>query len=227
MAELTGAGADVARANWICALGFSDGTTELHLMKLSELVARHGGAPVAIDIPIGLPDEQGPRACDEQARTLLGHRRSVVFAPPARFLIDAADYTEMRRRVAARGGAGISAQAAALAPRIREVDAYVRSDRSSEDWLLECHPELAFARLAGAALPDKRSPAGAVRRLALIAESFPDAPERLRAAPWSSTQVALDDALDAYACLTVALRSERDVLGGERDSAGVCMRMFV
>ena len=41
---------------------------------------------IAIDIPIGLP-KAGARACDVEARRLLGPRRSSVFAAPLRAML--------------------------------------------------------------------------------------------------------------------------------------------
>ena len=46
--------------------------------------------PLAIDIPIGLP-ESGVRSCDREAREFLGARRSSVFFTPVRDVLEAAN----------------------------------------------------------------------------------------------------------------------------------------
>ncbi|MEA2407867.1 MAG: hypothetical protein QOE69_1986 [Thermoleophilaceae bacterium] len=192
--------------------------------------------PVAIDIPIGLPETVRYRRCDEQARELLGGRRDSVFPPPARYMLEAAgDYTAIRELVAAEkkrnpAARGYSAQAAGITTKVREVDAWVCAHPESEAWLFECHPELSFYALNdGGALPSKHSAAGLVQRLGRIRELFPDAEAQLADGPWSGKQAAPADFLDAYGALGTALvcaRHDQEELGdGERDVRGVLMRM--
>ncbi|MDO9409058.1 DUF429 domain-containing protein [Patulibacter sp.] len=211
-------GADGARGGWLVAVALGDGDvvrrTELRLVPTLAAVVGLGttDAPVCVDVPIGLPEDQELRACDLAARERLGARRSSVFEPPARFLLDAADYPDARRMIAERPGSrGVSAQAFALLPRIREADGYLRGDAGARGRVHECHPEVAFAALVGAELPAKRSVAGAVRRLeALRATSdLADVAERLAAFDAPARDAVLDDALDAYAALWSALRVRR------------------
>jgi predicted RNase H-like nuclease len=77
---------------------------------------RSDASPVAVDIPMGLPETVGPRGCDAEARGLLKGRRSTVFAPPSRALLAAATYADARElievaRAANPSASGISAQA--------------------------------------------------------------------------------------------------------------------
>lgn len=210
-------GADGARGGWLVALALGRGDvverTAVRLVAtLAEVVALAApDAPVCVDVPIGLPQDQELRACDLAARERLGARRSSVFEPPARFLLDATDYADARRMIAARPGSrGVSAQAFALLPRIREADEHLRGTPSLQERVHECHPEVAFAALAGE-LPAKRSVAGAVRRLeALRADpALGDVAERLAAFAPPARDAVLDDALDAYAALWSALRVRR------------------
>jgi predicted RNase H-like nuclease len=217
VAEVVAVGADGAPGTWACARRHADGSTSLAL----EPMAAVPRAPVvALDVPIGLLEEQGPRPCDVAARAMLGTRASSVFAPPARPLLALGTYAEMRAALARAGGPSVSAQAAALVPRIAAVDAFVLADPAVHAWLFESHPELVFHRLAGP-LPPKRAAAGLVGRLRAVRRAFPDAEERLAGAPAGG---ALDDWLDAYACLVAAARPAGQ-LGGERDARGVPMRM--
>jgi predicted RNase H-like nuclease len=248
---LVAVGADGARGGWATACLYADATsranatvweTRLELLDtITDLAAFRdaagASAAVAIDVPIGLHDTVAFRACDEQARELLKSRASAVFMPPARYMLAAGgNYAAIRALVkheqatnpAARG---ISAQAAGLVPKVAEVDTWVRAHPNSEQWLWECHPELSFRTLNdGAPLAfDKRSPAGVMRRMDLLRDEFPDLDLRLADAPWPGSRIDITDALDAYAALSTALecaREEQEELGdGQRDSAGVLMRM--
>lgn len=224
-------GVDGARAGWVAACREDDGSTRLALLPdvaaVAELAA---GACVAIDVPIGLLDSVGFRACDREARARLGAARSTVFAPPSRPLLAAAgDYAAMRALVAAEratdpAAKSLSAQSAALAPKIAEVDAWVRAHPASAAWLFECHPELAW-RALGTVTASKHTPAGLAERRALAVAAFgPLAP-----ATWRRRDATQADALDAYAALWTAercARGEQTLLGaGEHDRLGLPMRI--
>jgi predicted RNase H-like nuclease len=77
----------------------------------------------------------------------------------------------------------------------------------------------------------KRSTAGVAHRLELVRRAFPDAEAQLAAVTWPRKIVELSDLLDAYAALATAVRcarGEHTTLGdGERDEAGVIMRMAI
>jgi len=94
--------------------------------------------------------------------------------------------------------------------------------------VVECHPEVMLAALAGPAgvrLATTKSAAGALQRLRLLGDALgrglpPEVPPG----------AALDDALDAAACALAARRWARgraEVLGGEPDALGVPMRIVV
>ncbi len=245
-------GADGAPGGWLAAFlratsphqaDSAEWETCLHLAAdIGELASSRGrerGAPaVAIDVPIGVPDSVRYRNCDVEARDRLGERRNSVFAPPARYMLAAAgDYKRIRELVEKErahnpAAKSISAQAAGITRKVAEVDAWVQSNRDSDDWLWECHPELSLWALNGrTCCGAKASAAGLVQRLTLLREEFPDVEERIASAPWAGKRVALSDILDAYAALTTALvcaRGEQEELGGgERDSEDIPMRMAV
>lgn len=77
-----------------------------------------------IDIPIGLTDfPPGDRQCDLAARKLLGGKRACsVFPAPARQTLSARDYEEAPKINRAFVGKGLSQQAWAIVPKIREID---------------------------------------------------------------------------------------------------------
>jgi predicted RNase H-like nuclease len=164
-------GVDGCRQGWVAVTLADDGSLSAQLVTaLDGLVAelRSGVvAALAVDMPIGLLN-QARRACDVEARRLLGPRRSSVFPAPSRVTLDAADYDDACRRSRAAVGVALSRQAFNLLPKIRQLDRLV--DPADQDRLVEAHPECAFARLAGRPLAEpKRTAEGqAVRRRLLI-----------------------------------------------------------
>lgn len=239
-------GLDGAKSGWIGAcLHEYDGhqQTSLRLFPDIDAVARYrtragGDTPVAIDVPIGLTPDNTFRPCDLAARQRLGPMRSSVFAPPARFVHATTTHRHALDLIRDRQAGepmvkSISAQAHGIMRKIAEIDAYARSHPESENWLIECHPELCFQALNdGAPLTgSKRSIAGAAQRAHLIRQRFPDAELQLQTAPWPASQTDITDALDAYAALATAVRfrnGTHETLGdGDRDDHGVPMRMVI
>ena len=102
--------------------------------------------PILIDVPIGLHDAgTEPRQCDIIARRLLGRpRSSSVFPPPCRPALKAGNREEASRINEALTGRKINAQTWGIFPKIREVDAFLRAERSRNTRLREVHPELLF-----------------------------------------------------------------------------------
>jgi predicted RNase H-like nuclease len=205
------AGADGTPNGWAVALLRDDDRIELHPCRdVAAVVERAEGAPVGIDVPIGLPEEVGPRECDREARKRLGSRASVVFNPPARFLLGARGYPEVRRRVAQRGGPKMSAQGAGLLPKIEEVDAFVARDPGAP--VYEVHPELCFLELNGSVpLAPKKSPAGTALRLDLLRDAFAGADDAISSVDWPARDGTLVDVLDALVALWTARRIEEGV----------------
>ncbi len=123
---------------------------------------------LAIDMPIALLDVH-PRTCDVDARRHLGPRRSSVFPAPVRAVLGAADYDEAKRRSRAAAGVAPSLQAFNLVPAIAHLDPLI--DPSDQERVVEAHPELAFARLAGEPLAHpKRTAEGRATRRQLLAD---------------------------------------------------------
>ena len=133
---------------------------------------------MAIDIPIGLPDTSG-RAADAEARRELVGKSSSVFSTPTRAALEAETYAEGRAAnlAATQGATSVSAQAYALREKVLQVDAWVRS--GPRDPVIEVHPEISFARMAGApVLASKKDADGVLaRREALAAHG-------IAAPPW-------------------------------------------
>jgi predicted RNase H-like nuclease len=190
------AGVDGCRGGWLVAVAQTDPFELVSVEVMADvaaLVADASIAFVAIDMPIGLPD-CGPRACDIDARRLLGPRRSSVFPAPMRDVLAAADYPDALVRSRASCGKGLSIQTWNLVPAIIELDEVMTP--GLQDRVRETHPELCFAQLAGGPLAHpKRPSAGRAERVALVG-----------APPPTPRGAATDDVLDAIALTHTAAR---------------------
>ncbi len=224
-------GVDGCRAGWLVVGASLDLSGEFgHLSWSLELEAASfiDADLVAIDMPMGLAAD-GPRACDQQARALLGSRRSSVFASPVRAALGAIDYPEACGLSFAVSGRKLSKQTYNLLPKIRQLDQLLLADPRRSDRVHEVHPELAFSQWnAGEPMAHaKKTAAGAAQRQALVEDKFPGLARKIRAGV-ARSQLADDDILDAIACLWSARRlftQEALVLGGERDGCGLPMRI--
>src|SRR5437867_1841826 len=123
-------GVDGCHGGWVTAEATSVSEISFRLTQdLAPLFeeARAGGI-IAIDIPIGLPESE-PRACDADAREVLGWpRRNSVFSPPARRTLIATSFPEALLLNREALGTGISKQAYCIMPKIRAVDEVMSSD---------------------------------------------------------------------------------------------------
>ncbi|MCP9951825.1 DUF429 domain-containing protein [Actinomadura madurae] len=196
-------GVDACASGWI-GIGLREGDVRPYfaasIVDLVTAADQHGEVGViAVDMPIGLSDE-GFRDADLEARKALGTRRSSIFITPVRAAFDAATHaraSEINRRIT---GKGISIQAFALKPKVLEVDQWVRKTGRR---VVEVHPELSFAEMAGRALPSKTRWAGVERRRELLEgvgivlkSDLGEAGEKAR----------VDDVLDAAAAAWTARR---------------------
>ncbi len=213
-------GIDGCRAGWVVATAEgADVPFVLRIERALDLTfaeAERRGGFVAIDVPIGLADD-APRACDLAARAFLkSHRKSSVFPAPCRATLAATTYREacdLNRRAS---GKQITLELYNILPKIREIDRLMNPARQEQ--IRESHPEVIFATLAGddaPPLPPKRDPAGQEARLAILGRFFAgiDLPrlrdERARLLGdygLRSADLAIDDLIDALACLVTARR---------------------
>ena len=152
-------------------------------------------AVVGVDMPVGLVDA-GWRTADLRARSLVGARRSTVFAIPPRDVWAAADLAQAQARCRDLTGSGLSAQTWALRRKVLEVAAYPGR-------LFEVHPELIFTTIAGRPLRyGKRTWSGQASRRSLLARVGVVLPDDLGPAGVA----AVDDVLDAAAVAWCAYR---------------------
>lgn len=167
----------------------------------------HRDDVIGIDMPIGLADA-GWRECDHQARAALGRAGSRVFLTPPRAVLAlglGAPNSDVQHLSRELTGQGTSRQAMGLAERILALDA-VLSDRSATGTVIEVHPELSFAEMAGRPLASKKTAVGVGERLQALSTWLPDPAAALAGVPHD---VPVDDALDALACAWTAQRWTR------------------
>jgi len=199
-------GVDACRAGWI-GVALTAGQTTLYFGATIDalvLAAEADGplAMIAIDIPIGLPDA-GQRQADKLAYLAVGVLRSSVFITPTRRALDAPTHAAASALNRQLAGQGISVQAFALKPKIHQVDKWVRDRRH----VIEVHPEVSFAQLAGAPLTVRKSTwAGTERRRGLLADAGITLGSDLGR---PAEMAAVDDVLDAAVAAWTARRSAR------------------
>ena len=196
-------GVDACRAGWVGALLAASGHGTPHLVvgpTVADLLRQVGElAVVAIDIPIGLPDDSRREADVQTRRFVGGAKASSVFTTPVRAAVYAPTYAEANAVSRERVGIGLSRQAFALRRSIQEVDGWWRAGPPAH--VVEVHPEASFAMITGAALTSrKRTAAGAAERRAALASVGIGVPGVV------PRGAAADDVLDACAAAWTAHR---------------------
>jgi predicted RNase H-like nuclease len=149
-----------------------------------------------------------------------------VFSAPVRPVLAAATFEDACAISRSTCGRGISLQLFGILPKIRELDGIESPDL--QDQLVEMHPEVSFAALAGAPMTCHKSKVpGRLERLAALSAEFPDV-ESVSAPRRRGTQP--DDILDAFVGAWSARRyatGNHVRLGGEVDDTGLRMEMIV
>jgi predicted RNase H-like nuclease len=212
-------GVDGCAGGWVAVtLGPSPhpGRAATALTAAVAVAATLDGLPLAavtgIDMPLGLLAD-GWRDADRMARRALGRRGVTVFAIPPRPVWECATYAEANAACRALTGKGLAAQSWGLRRKIFEADdcrrravtpvaAETGGTAAPGIRLYEVHPELAFAALAGAPVPDsKHTKAGLAVRRALLAEAGILLPPRI---PGAAENDLLDAAAVAWSARRIA-----------------------
>jgi len=218
------AGVDGCSARWIAfKVELPSLATSIEVIDLQSWLRKRPPdiAYLGIDIPIGLFDRS--RACDKEARKLLGQPRGTsVFAAPCRTALAAKSHAEasaINTRTTCRG---LSQQAWGIAPKIKQVDDAITA--TCQEWVFEIHPEVCFSALncRNPMRHNKKSQDGATERVALLRPVFSEIDRHLLNRP---SGVAKDDLLDAAVAAWTALRlhkgEARSVCEPERDLKGL------
>jgi predicted RNase H-like nuclease len=134
-----------------------------------------------------------------------------VFPAPVRAVLGCATWEEANATSRAIDGRGLAHQVFNLLPKIHEVDRVLSPSLQAR--IVEAHPELCFASIAGEPLlHSKRTVAGKAVRIALVGV----VPNAL---PGAATHAAL------WTARRVALGAEERLGGGERDGRGLRMEI--
>jgi predicted RNase H-like nuclease len=211
------AGVDGCRAGWLVAFVRPSGQearVRVESRFADILAAPEQPAVVAVDMPIGLPPRvgYGGREAENAVRPLLGQRQSSVFSVPSRAAIYAPDYMAACKAALETSDPPrkVSKQLYMIAPKIREIDAVLRSDTGLVPRVFEVHPEVAFWRFNGERALDEPKkvkgkgyePGLALRRDLLEGEGV--SRSVLQTSP--PRGAGSDDLLDALACAAIARR---------------------
>lgn len=139
-------GVDGCSRGWIAARR-GDAVGHLQVLRRDALKDLLGLTPapliIAVDVPIGLLP-CGSRACDNEARRLLGPRRSSVFPAPLRPTLASLSHSEASTIRRSIEGKGISIQAFGILRKVAEVDGLLSAEPRSRSILREVHPEVCF-----------------------------------------------------------------------------------
>lgn len=201
-------GLDGVRSGW-AAIAMDEPTREVSWRRVARLAELLDESPppalIAVNAPIGLPDD-GVRGCDAEARRLLGKRRHSVFNPPVRAVLSNA--------VDGNGGAPPESdgrprgyRTRALWPRIAEVDEVLRQNPVLQDVIREVHPEFSFYHMNGAVpmAHPRNSVEGREERAALLRQHFGDTVDRA-VAQQRRLRAGVLNVLNAFAALWTAER---------------------
>ena len=205
------AGLDGTKRGWVCVTFDGHTVSSFGVSDIAEALEQLAGASrIALDMPIGFRDtaEPGGRRCEQLARARMPGRTSSVFSSPCRAALREPDYpaASAANRASCETGRGLSKQAYAIFPKMREVDAVLSP--ALQNRVFEVHPELCFTELARSQNlvigSGKKTLAGMVQRIQLLEAAG------LRAAALLDRHrecgAGKDDVLDAAAAAWTAWR---------------------
>lgn len=203
-------GVDGAPGGWVAVAWAGDSLHAIKARSIQDIRERWSESVVAIDIPIGLPDNQ-PRECDLVARRMLGARKPSVFPVPMRSVLRCSTYRAACEAQQQITGKMISLQCYNLFPNIRDVDNYLEERPADRLWVREVHPELCWLGITGAPMSSsKRTSLGRAERVDALRsvfhhDFFPSLREQVK-----RKDAADDDLLDACAAAWTARRIYRN-----------------
>ena len=205
-------GVDGCRAGWCCVLVDADGGVVIETLVRATFrdVLGSPATIICIDIPIGLLDRPGQRACDVEARRMLGRRRaSSVFSPPSRRALSWADYRAASDVNLQLTGRRLNKQSFNISPKVREVDELMKPGK--QERVREAHPELSFASLNGglAVTANKKTKAGREQRWRLLRAVLSGLPRDAALSANLRGRCQPDDYVDALACAWTAVCGAR------------------
>ena len=198
------AGVDGCKKGWLVVR--AEAGKRLRLLDTSitktfdELLATTSNcAAVAIDIPIGLSEDEYLREADREAKRKLGWpRMTSVFPAPPRLALKATTYDEAKRLCFRACGKKISRQAYGILPKVAEANDVMT--RALQRRIIEVHPEVSLWALnSGEAMSfSKKKPKGAEERLALLSAVFENDLTSIVVPPGAARNDLLDACVAAW-----------------------------
>lgn len=212
-------GVDWANNGWFAVSSVEESVEYGYFPSITDLWHHHQDAEaICIDIPVGLRADDR-RACDREAKQVLGDKGSSLFYTPTRDAVNASNICAAKTAQESLDFS-VQNQAWALVPCIREVDAFLeRTEQTDRPRIIETHPEVAFAALNdGVPLDDpKDTEDGEDERLELLERWLPNVQSHFTeiADQYQGPDYALeltdkDDILDAMVAAVVATHGGSD-----------------
>ena len=201
-------GVDGCKNGWVVCC-HRENALQFQVFSSFEMIINHfPNAIIAVDMPIGLPDQIGigGRGPEALARKVLKGKSSSIFSMISRRSVMAdADYSETCRlaRQDSTPPRGISKQGFNILPKVRELDQVLSANIELSKNIFETHPELALAILTGTPVMERKTTKDGQKKRIEIVNSFglpmvEPLPRLSGAKP--------DDLIDAAICLLVAER---------------------
>ncbi|TVQ11210.1 MAG: DUF429 domain-containing protein [Bacteroidetes bacterium] len=208
-------GIDGCKKGWLMVLINNDSHhyTLVHpITELTNILSGH--IRVLVDMPVGLLSSgltfTGNRPCDVAARKLLGVKHTSIFNPPCIEALHEKSYQQASETNYRILGKKLSKQSWNIAPKIREINAFLHLNPHWRGKILEAHPELSFQQLNGS-IPlqfSKKTSEGIEERLSILQIYYPASEilfSNMLSDPALKGHAAADDMVDAI-CLAVLNR---------------------
>lgn len=230
------AGIDGCRAGWCVAVQEKERVQLVLYPSIADFVKAHPDLThYLIDMPIGLGEENCLREIDLLAKKHLPSRqRASIFMTPCREAVYAKDYQTAKAINKIILGKSISIQAWNICSKIKELDQFLIQHSEYRSRFYECHPEIAFYKLAGQVeqLPSKKTNLGIDKRKYILEKAFPNAGQWINDAlkRYLRKEVKIDDLIDALVLLQTASSNTNQPLSQivgqhQTDAKGIPMRM--
>lgn len=225
-------GVDGCRGGWMAFIIDKSGHTVKVYNSIESLCKENYDAQlIIVDMPIGLPESIDEVRPDSEARQLLKGKASSIFSCPCRQAIYENSYELANTTNKKVLDKGLSKQSFAIAPKIKEIDEFLRTNESFRNKLVEGHPEVCFAKLYGKPVLEKKSTQeGVQKRLRILSEYHEGLDETIVQNTYKKSVAQTDDIIDAMCMAVVAKLGQHENLytipiNPQRDRKGLAMQM--
>ena len=227
-------GTDGCTGGWIAAVIDNDRLEIDRFSSVGEITDRYPAFDsFLIDMPIGLPSDINHVRPDSVARKIIAPRTSTIFPTPCRASVYSDTESKQIENNKVCLGKGLSKQAMAIIPKIREIDTFLCECKEYKNKILESHPEVCFARLGGSVVMSRKADEdGIAERIDILKKWLPSLSEIDIKQKSRELKCNEDDIVDAV-CLAVTARlcasddAEAIPENPDTDDCGLKMRMII